>query len=415
MHILMFKAILPHPPNSGTNIVSYNLIRTLVRSHRVTLVSLEQFEGDQQEADSLRSLGVNVYLVPTPRRRGFTKRAAYALWNRTVSVVTGTPVSALYKTSRAVISTLVQAQHEEGLPDIFQVDYWDAAGLLDVLKCGLKVLFMPDVDFVQQQRALSVGQEWPGPRVTAKSIQSLRRNQIHACQRADVVLTITDADRRFVERELKRTKPVLTFPVGVDTQAWSLSRTSIGTRRILFVGPMNYLQNLDAVLYFSEKVLPIIHRRFPEVNFDIVGAAPPKSVLSLGRRPGIAVHGFIPDVKPMLDLAEAIVVPLRAGSGIKFKVLEALSVGKPLVTTTVGAEGIPIEHKKHALVNDTPQDIADSVAWIFDNPEEAQAMAQRGREFVTQRYDRLSNEARVLAFYEHEIPLTLKKFQEEIC
>ncbi|MCS7050771.1 MAG: glycosyltransferase family 4 protein, partial [Thermomicrobium sp.] len=164
--------------------------------------------------------------------------------------------------------------------------------------------------------------------------------------------------------------------------------------------------NLDGVRWFVHDVWPqVVHAR-PHARLSLVGSDPPPSLRALERVPGVTVVGYVPDVRPWLARASVVVVPLRAGSGTRFKLLEALAAGKAVVSTPIGAEGIEAEPERHLLVAQEPTTFAQAVLRLLASPEERRALGIRAREFVVRAYawDRIAET--LLAVY-RELPLTV--------
>jgi glycosyltransferase involved in cell wall biosynthesis len=156
---------------------------------------------------------------------------------------------------------------------------------------------------------------------------------------------------------------------------------------ILFTGKMDYRPNIDAVLWFVRHVWPLILQRIPAARFYIVGKHPAPQIARLTTEPRVTVTGYVPEVLPYFGGSDVCVVPLRVGGGTRLKVLEAMAAGVPLVSTSLGAEGIGLVAGEHALIADSPQPFADAVLHLLGHPALAGAMAASARKFVWARYD----------------------------
>ena len=174
---------------------------------------------------------------------------------------------------------------------------------------------------------------------------------------------------------------------GVDCEFFAANPASGGARRdVLFMGRMDYHANIDAALYFVKHTWPLIHARRPELRLMIVGAQPAKPILAL-REQGITVTGTVDDVRPFYQSALTSVVPLRVGGGTRLKVLEAMAAGTPVVSTTLGAEGLAVTPGKDILIADTPQAMADAVVALQAESPQWQELAANARLLVQMRYD----------------------------
>ena len=184
---------------------------------------------------------------------------------------------------------------------------------------------------------------------------------------------------------------------------WTLSFISPRTGPIepdslVFTGLMSYRPNIDGIVYFVEEILPLIHRVRPQVKLAIVGAGAGEEVLRLAG-PQVTVTGAVPDMRAYFAGAAAAIVPLRMGSGTRLKVLEGLAMGKPMVSTSVGCEGIHVRSEDHLLIADDPSAFADAVLRALGDPALAAGLARRGRALVEREYGWASIAAHLEAFY----------------
>jgi glycosyltransferase involved in cell wall biosynthesis len=157
---------------------------------------------------------------------------------------------------------------------------------------------------------------------------------------------------------------------------------------ILHIGTMYWPPNIDSVKWFIAEVLPHIRKQRPAVIFDVVGARPPQELLELGKAdPRINVTGYVEDPLPYLQRAGVMVVPLRAGGGMRVKILNAMAQALPIVTTTLGCEGLAVEHGKHVLIADTPKDFAQATLRVLEERACADELGRNGRALIDSTYD----------------------------
>lgn len=181
---------------------------------------------------------------------------------------------------------------------------------------------------------------------------------------------------------------VCVAPNGTDVDAVAMSAIPASSSDLVFVGTMSYEPNEEGVLYFSKEVWPQIRQAMPEARFWIVGKDPSLRVQRLARgEDGIVVTGAVPDVRPFLERAAAVVVPLRSGGGTRLKILEAMAAGRPVVSTAIGIEGIEAKPGRHYLLADGPEELSHACVVLLRDREKARAMAAEGRALVEERYD----------------------------
>jgi len=176
------------------------------------------------------------------------------------------------------------------------------------------------------------------------------------------------------------------IPTGVDTNYFKPEGRPEIPARIVFSGSMDWHPNEDAVMYFGESILPLIRRQLPNASFAIVGRNPTARLREAAGRLGMIVTGTVDDVRPYLDEASVYVVPLRAGSGTRMKIFEALGMAKPVVSTTVGAEGLALTDGHEFIAADEPQTFAGAVVSLINDEPRRRALGEAGRALVVERY-----------------------------
>ena len=216
-----------------------------------------------------------------------------------------------------------------------------------------------------------------------------RSDERRVCAAADLILAASGRDR---EEMLSwgGMPTCLVIANGVDTTYFAPVEERGGEAHgpsVVFTGTMNYSPNIEAVLFFASQIWPDVVARVPSATLEIVGQSPPPEVLALRRNPGINVTGFVPDVRPYLAGAGAVVAPLRIGGGTRLKILEAMAMGKPVVSTTLGCEGIEVQNGRHLMIADDAGDFADRVVGVLNDQEGYRRMGQEGRRLVEEQYD----------------------------
>ena len=201
---------------------------------------------------------------------------------------------------------------------------------------------------------------------------------------ADLIWTVSEKERQVL---LKQTPglPVYLAPGGVDCEAIQPLPPQTG-HQILFVGSLQYLPNVDGAQFMAHDVMPQILKRCPDAVLKIVGRGPDERTTRLHHPPSFDVVGEVEHLEPYYRNCQLCIVPLRSGGGTRLKILEAMAYGRPVVSTRIGAEGIDITHGKNILIADTPEELADAVALLLNNPDKARDIAAQGRLLVEQRY-----------------------------
>ena len=193
---------------------------------------------------------------------------------------------------------------------------------------------------------------------------------------------------------------------GVDVEFFTANPTQNGVRRdLVFMGRMDYHANIDAAVFFAKKIWPLVRARRPELRFVVVGAQPTKEVLALRDLAGVTVTGTVEDVRPFYHSALAAVVPLRVGGGTRLKVLEAMAAGTPVISTTLGAEGLAVTPGKDILVADSSEAIADTVASLQAKTPEWESLIANARTLVQRQYDWSVIGEVLLQLYEEQVEI----------
>ena len=162
---------------------------------------------------------------------------------------------------------------------------------------------------------------------------------------------------------------------------------------------LDYRPNLDAALFLADEVLPRVHETHPDARVVVVGRGGPDELQQV-RRPNVDATGEVPDVRPYLARAEVVAVPILAGSGTRFKVVEGLAMSKAMVSTAVGCEGIGVEDGRHLLIADTPEAFASAIVRLFDDAALARSLGHAGREYVEREYSWTRAGERLQALYD---------------
>jgi glycosyltransferase involved in cell wall biosynthesis len=213
----------------------------------------------------------------------------------------------------------------------------------------------------------------------------LRRWEPRYAGRFDLCVTMSDIDKDLLE-EMNPALHVKTVPNGVDTKSLTFNPNSSGGRGLIYVGNMDYRPNIDAVLFFCKEVLPLLVQMDDRFHFTIVGINPRQEVVDL-ESDHVTVTGMVADVVPWYAKSDICVVPLRAGGGTRLKILEAMALGCPVVSTAVGAEGLDLEDGRHILIADDPSSFVRQIFGLLQNEEVRQRMILSARQQVENVYD----------------------------
>ncbi|MGC4081465.1 MAG: glycosyltransferase [Vicinamibacterales bacterium] len=207
------------------------------------------------------------------------------------------------------------------------------------------------------------------------------------CARADPVLACSDVDAARIA-SLSPDARIDVMPNGVDTRVFDglSAPPREGSPTVTFTGFLAYWPNADACTFFIVDILPRLRALVPDVRVRIVGRVAPEPVVTMTAAHGVELHADVPDIRPWFETSHVMVAPIRAGSGTRLEILEAFAARRPVVSTTIGCEGLDVRHDEHLLIADDGERFAEAVASLLHDRARADAMATRARELVEQRF-----------------------------
>jgi glycosyltransferase involved in cell wall biosynthesis len=380
MRILLLTQVLPYPPDSGPKVKTWNIIKYLAKRHKVTLVSFVR--GDQSEdVRHLRKYCQAVHTVPMVR--GAMRDA----WYMGLSFLARQPFMML-RDDRSAMRDLVARLSAEGHFDVAHADQLNMAQYAARVPGAFKILDTHNALWLLYKRLWETMP--PGPRkwLLGRDWRLLKAYEGRMVREFDAVLAVSHEDKVALQEAAGRTVDIVVIPITVDTDEVEIVEREAEARHILYIGTMYWPPNIDAVRWFIYQVYPLIRQQRPDVQFDVVGARPPADLLALDDgRLGINVTGYVKDPKPYQQRAAAMVVPLRAGGGMRVKILNALAEGIPIVSTTLGCEGIEMTPGHDILVGDTPEAFAAEVLRVLNDLDLGRQLAANGRQLVEEKYD----------------------------
>ncbi len=388
LRVLMLTPGLPYPPEQGRSVRNYNLLRYLATRHRISLLSFAEPGTRPEHIEHLRCLCERVETLPTPRRSGADRL-------RTLFSSTW-PDMAWRLASQEYAEALKRWLAAERF-DVLQVEGIELARYLlagDALgpHRPLIVFDNHNAEYLLQKRAfltdLRTSSRWPASLYSLVQWLRLRSFERRVCRAADRVVAVSEADARAL-RALDPTIRPAVVPNGVDLEHCRPglpARTDLARPYLIFVGKMDFRPNVDAVLWFAERVLPHLWSRRPDVRFCIVGQSPSRRLDVLRREPRITITGRVEDPRPYIAGADLYVVPLRVGGGTRLKVLEAMAMGQAIVSTGLGVEGLGVTDGQHLLLADDPRTFAARILELLDDPDRRRTLGAAARAFVEERY-----------------------------
>jgi sugar transferase (PEP-CTERM/EpsH1 system associated) len=391
MRILWLKSDLLLPLDKGGKLRTWHLMRQLAKHHAITFVSYADPDQPAEDIEGMREVANEVITVPrrdaAKGTLGFYLDAARHLVDRRPYAVAKYE-SAAYR--QAVLNALARTAF-----DLIVCDFLPpAVNMPEKLPCP-GVLFTHNVEAEIWRRHATTTGSFIKRLLYRAQHQRMLAFEGQTIRRFDGVLAVSDADRETFARLYPgaAAHPIHVVPTGVDTSFFAPASLSpdaaspAASRRLIFTGSMDWLPNEDAMLFFCREILPQIRAEEPDVTLSIVGRAPTPAVRRLAGEAGVEVTGRVDDVRPYMRDAAVYVVPLRIGGGTRLKIFEAMAMSKAVVSTTVGAEGLPVTAGEHLLLADEPRAFARGVVRLLRDLEKRRAVEQAARQLVVAKYD----------------------------
>ena len=390
--VLLLTQVLPYPPDSGPKVKTWNLIRCLAQDYEVTLASFVR--GDQTEhLPHLEQYCAAVHTVPL--RRGLLRD----LWYLGRSLLSHHPFL-ITRDDRVAMRRLVARLVAENHFDVVHADQLNMAQYAAGVEGTRKVLDAHNALWLLYKRLWDLMPRGVRRVLLGRDWRLLRAYEGQVCATFDAVLAVTEDDRSALEEVAPSRSRIAVLPIAIDTTELRPLTRQPGANRIVHIGTMYWPPNSDAVLWFMHHVYPRIRAAWPNVGFDVIGTRPSRSIRKLAEQsPGARVIGYVDDPMPYLERAGAFIVPLRAGSGMRVKILTALAQGLPVVSTRIGCSGLAIESGRHLLIADTVEEFADATLRVLVDRDLALELGRNGRQLVETRYDRHVLCPRLLAWY----------------
>jgi glycosyltransferase involved in cell wall biosynthesis len=399
--LLFLTPQFPYPPSQGTAIRNYNLVAGLARRHEVHLIAF----GDPAQAveTPLQCLCSSVQVLPLPQRT-MGQRLRGLFLSRLPDMALRLPSSGF---SQALAVAL-----DDKRPDVVEVEgielahfLFEAAARLEdrALRRPLLVFDDHNAEYLLQRRAFETDvrstrpRGWIGAAYSFVQWQRLRRYERRACLEADRVVAVSEADAHALRRLAPGIEPAV-VPNGVDAEFYAqpaaplaglpqVSGSDLGRPGLVFTGKMDFRPNVDAVLWFVHEVLPLILRDVPDLLFWVVGKDPHPRLARMAVHPAVRLTGWVEDVRPYIAAAAVYGIPLRIGGGTRLKVLEAMAMGKAIVSTTLGCEGFDLAPGRDLVVADTSTEFAAAVVALLRDPERRALLGQNARSLAASEYD----------------------------
>lgn len=393
MNILFLTQILPYPPDSGPRVKTWHVLKYLAqRGHTITLITFIRPE-EEPHLETVRRICHRVFTVPIKRSR--LKDAGYFIRSqltrqpflverddsaamRTLvrEVVTAETVDAIHADQLTMAQFALPYRNGNGKPALVFDAHNAVWTIVERLKATLPIYYSLPLIF------------------EAGRVKAYEARIVHEFDRT---LAVAEPDVHALREALREQypavpaeeAPITVIPIAVDTEVANRFQPRTGSFNILTMGTLYYPPNADGIRWFLLDVFPIIRQALPQAKLTIVGKSPPADFLQAAKESdgSVAVTGYVPDLDPYFADASVVVIPVRAGGGMRVRILEAFAHGMPVVTTTVGLEGIQAEPGLDVLVADSPDEFAQATIRLLSDGELQARLSGNGRRLAKDKYD----------------------------
>jgi len=395
MNILILTQIVPYPPDAGPKVKTWNVLRALTgKGHTVTLVSFVR-EEETKFLPELETLCKAAHVVPIRRSR--ISDVGYMV----KSYLTGRPFLVERDDLRSMqdmVNKLIQENDFDFLhADQLTMVQFALRGA--AVKHGKK----PRVIFDAHNAVWTIVERMQeNANLFLKPVfevekQRIKRYEGILLKTVDHVFAVTDVDKAGLETALKfsgiedesQIAPITVVPIAVDTQKQQPVKRHPEVRNIVTLGTLHYPPNADGIRWFFNEVFPMVQQKFPDVTLTIIGKNPPVDFVDYAAKhsTSIKLTGYVPELVPYLEQSALMVVPVRAGGGMRVRILEAFAYAMPVVTTTIGLEGIKAVGGQDVLIADSAAEFAECVGQLLQDVSLQERLSVNGRKLAETTYD----------------------------
>lgn len=385
MTLLWLNAGLLLPLDKGGKLRTWHLMGHLARRHDITYLSFA--DGAERPADVAGMRKVCSRLETIPRREA--RKGTTRFYGEAARYVVDRQPYAIAKYRSAPYRARIASLLANDRFDAVVCDFLPpAVNLPDRLPCPA-ILFTHNVESEIWRRHAEHAANPLSRRLLEQQWRRMLRFEAQTLARFDRVLAVSDPDGRTFARLYPESlrEPVHVVQTGVDTEYFAPPAAPAEPRHLVFTGSMDWLPNEDSMTYFCREILPRIRTAEPDTTLSIVGRTPTPAVRRLAEIPGVEVTGRVDDVRPHVARAAVSIVPLRIAGGTRLKIFEAMSMAKAVVSTTVGAEGLPVVPGRDLAIADEPARFAQAVVHLIRDPTARRALETAARRLVVERYD----------------------------
>lgn len=380
MKILMLTPYLPFPLLSGGQIRTYNLLKKLAQKYEVTLFALIKEESERQYIPELEKYCAKVRVFKRSQRPFTLRNILHTAFSSFPFLVIRNHVP---QTIWAVEKELREEKYDLIHAETFYM-------MPNIPKTNIPIILVEQtIEYLGYESYADKIKFWPIRQILKMDISKIRRWEEYYWRSCTKLITMSQEDKTFINDTIQEPNKIEVVSNGVDVKWFDQKERKLPKHlTILSVGTFNWLPNVEAVKFLVEKIWPIVKKKLPDAKLWIVGNAPTPEVFEYQKKDtSITITGGIPDIRDAFCGAHVLVAPVFSGKGTRYKILEAMAAGTPIVATEIAVEGLGVEHGVQVLIGNSAEELAEQTTRLLQDPTLQATLAKNGKEFVQTQYD----------------------------
>ena len=380
MKILMLTPYLPYPLLSGGQIRTYNLLKKLAVKYEVTLFALIKEESERQYIPELEKYCAKVRVFKRSRKP-FTLRNIFHTAFSTFP----------FLVIRNHVPETIRAVEEELRAEHYDVIHAETFYMMpNIPNTDVPIILVEQtIEYLGYESYAEKSTLWLLRQIMKLDIAKIRRWEEHYWRSCTKLITMSEDDRTFINDTIQEPEKIEVVSNGVDVKWFAQKERNLPKDlTILSVGTFNWLPNVEAVKFLVESVWPCVKQALPLTKLWIVGNAPTPEIFNYQKKDNsITITGGIPDIRDAFTGAHVLVAPVFSGKGTRYKILEAMAAGTPIVATVIAVEGLGVKHGVEVLIGNTAEELAQLTVEVLQNSSLQKKLAQNGKRYVQSQYD----------------------------